>query len=366
MDRRIFIMGLIAALIGGVLKAKVAAPATVSAVDDTVLTEIMAIGGWSTTATDTTGGEQLNRHADGSRALDLVKTLTPARIGGPYTPAEITNLGVLVLLLAVAEWGVAGATAPDPAKKHWTGPDLTQGKHLMSYTIGGIGVAHYDVGDALAFFDQLGISELGARTLAAKLRSIRFGEQHGATYDSVRARGGLCSHPPIYDPAWPKSVRLNVDCARYSAPATASLEDLELWTDFQKWTAFGLRQRETQRWIIDRWIQRIWMPSFQKVMANPLGTLPEAFVLARIVSSSPVEGVQAYAEAQRETGPTNRVLAALRSYAKGHSHRSRRGFCVNTHADRAGVMQRPTAILGLPTCPTTAAGGLAYDCSAKA
>lgn len=66
------------------------------------------------------------------------------------------------------------------------------GKHLMSYTAGGIGIPRLDVRDAMPFFDELARLLPAAAPVATELRHPG---QNGSLFhfDVVRAQGGICS-----------------------------------------------------------------------------------------------------------------------------------------------------------------------------
>ena len=115
--------------------------APVEELDDNILSGLLEAGGWNETADDRGGNERLPE--------TFVATLVREHSTKPNSPSQsaLIGLGVLVLALSVAEWGVAwgGAAPGDPAQQNWRGPtDVRGGKHLMSYALGGIGLPHLD------------------------------------------------------------------------------------------------------------------------------------------------------------------------------------------------------------------------------
>ena len=164
------------------------AMAPVNTLDDTLLAGVLEAGGWSATADDDGGHERLPE--------GFVATIVREHATQPNAPSEKTlvGLGIMVLTLSVAEWGVAWETAPppDPAAQKWQGPDsIRQGKHLMSYALGGIGLPHLDVGGAVRFFDAVAERVPAAKRDLDQLKAM----PNGFRYDVVRAKGGVCAAP---------------------------------------------------------------------------------------------------------------------------------------------------------------------------
>ena len=104
-------------------------------------------GRWSATADDNIAGEKI--------PADVVRRIVHSYNLSPTALMARRGLGLLALMLGVAEWGVDGhgGLPEDPNNhKNWisnAGP--TTGKHLMSYAIGGVGISHADVGDLQEF-----------------------------------------------------------------------------------------------------------------------------------------------------------------------------------------------------------------------
>src|SRR4029077_16041213 len=106
--------------------------------------------------------------------------------------SALAGMGILVLALSVAEWGEdwSGSGPPDPAHLNWEGPpDIREGKHLMSYALGGIGVAHLDVGHAVRFFNAFVELVPAARPDLQQVGAL----SPKFHYDAIRAQGGTCA-----------------------------------------------------------------------------------------------------------------------------------------------------------------------------
>lgn len=317
-------------------------------VGEAALQTLLGAGSWTERSDDDVYGERL----PGAGASTLgVSAASKSRTAG-----QMGDLGVLVLALSVAEWGVgAPPNVPDPAKKLWAGPTMLGGKHLMSYTAGGIGIPHLDVEAALPFFEQLAKVLPAAAPEAAELRHA--GANHGVfRFDIVRAQGGICSGKS------PKpTLMTDLDgerfskvgehyagpryCSRFAGHARL---DLGAWQRLRHWSRIGLRRRDMQAWVVQNWVTGQWLSAYRTVMSLPHGSLAEAFIIARIRNSSPGLARAALAAASRETDPARRIGTELKRYAQASE----------TNRCRAGVMQRPAALLGLPVVSTDRHGCL--------
>jgi hypothetical protein len=311
------------------------AMAPVDTLDDTLLAGVLQAGGWSETAEDDGGHERLPE--------GFVATIVREHATQRNAPSEksLVGLGIMVLALSVAEWGVAWETVPppDPAAQRWQGPaSIRVGKHLMSYALGGIGLPHLDVGGAVRFFDAVAARVPAAKRDLDQLKAM----PNGFRYDVVRAKGGVCAPHP--EAAVPMTDLDGVPfkhgaatfggtkyCNRFN-PAHAT--DIESWRKLRHWCRVALRRRDMQEWIIKDWINGVWVKAYNEVISRPHGTFREAFVVARIWNTSPGDALEALRAAQGEADPRKRIAAELAEYAKGSS----------THQDRIGVMQRPGGV----------------------
>ncbi len=321
-----------------VLAAPQAKP-SIQTIDDTLLASILKAGGWSETADDNGCCERLPE--------SVIATIVGQRIAqpSPLSPPAMAKLGLLVLTLSVAEWGIAwqGSSPLDPAGKGWKGPpDIGSGKHLMSYARGGIGLPHLDTGKAERFFDAL-----VARVPEASQDLQQF--RKGFRYDSVRRGGGICPQSkiavPVVDPYCKATGQMaSASCTEFPHGKQADADgdlycdqysqtDLVAWNKLRHWCRVGLRRRDMQVWIIEDWINNVWVPAYTEVIGRPHGTLKEAFIVARIWSTSGGDATAALLAAGTESDPGKRIAAELARYGAGDA----------THEGRSGVMQRPWA-----------------------
>lgn len=155
-------------------------------VDTDLVEGVLNAGKWSATADDNGGGEQLPE--------EFVKSIVQMYEAQKSQPSQkaVDGVGIMVLALSVAEWGVTWTRKPpaDPANTEWRGPtDITQGKHLMSYALGGIGIPHLDVDGAQRFLSEVGTRYPKAATDVAPFTNRR----QTFRYDRVRATGGPCA-----------------------------------------------------------------------------------------------------------------------------------------------------------------------------
>jgi hypothetical protein len=269
-------------------------------VEQSVLDAFLSLGGWSDTADEELGlGEQLPR--------SFVSQLVAEYKADPHNRAKTVNLGLLVLATAVAEWGVKPPSElpTDPQNDNWEGPNKSRGKHLMSYTVGGIGIAHADVGYLSHFVSYLATKQTKIfspaevellNDLAVKL------SQH-TTYDDLRNAGG------------------------------------PNWEAFKNCMRTALRVRDAQAWLIGYFLGQHWLPSYDAVVTANVGTVEEAFINARIRNSGSALAACAFDHARKH--PAGDAIAAeLDAYIDPK-------ICVHAnprHNDRVGYMMRPVII----------------------
>ncbi|WFU10894.1 hypothetical protein QA646_08665 [Rhizobium sp. CB3090] len=237
--------------------------------------------------------------------------------------ADATDaLGELTLAVSVAEWGVAwdGPAPKDPAGRDWAGPkDITVGKHVMSYALGGLGLPHLDTGMAQDLFDEI------AQRIPASANDLKQFRQ-GFRYDSVRARGGPCSgHSAVI------MADLNGEPFRHDAVMWGGQKychdhnptnelDPERWQVLRTWARAGLRDREVQQWIVDYWLRKVWHPTLERLaFEKNVDPTDEAFVVARIWSTSKGAADAAVKTAGAQADPRKRIARELVSY--GHERR---------------------------------------------
>jgi hypothetical protein len=318
--------------------ATLAATATMpkfAALDDGLLTAVLEASGWSETADDNGGGERL--------PSSFVGEIVAEHASRPDGAKGLAGLGILVLTLSVGEWGIAweGGAPVDPAKQGWKGPaSIGQGKHLMSYALGGIGLPHLDVAGAETFFAVLTEKVPEAKDDLRQLASM----PGGFRYDTIRARGGVCA-------ADPEAAVITTDLAgqkfqhaaptlggpRYCTRFNAERElDAQAWQKLRHWCRVGLRRRDMQEWIVLDWLNDVWVRAYSEVMRRSHGTVPEALVVARMWNSSKGDALKGLAAAGDEPDPQKRIALELASYAARSE----------TNQGRVGLMQRPSAAYG--------------------
>jgi hypothetical protein len=247
----------------------------------------------------------------------------------------------LVLTLSVAEWGMHwdSAAPADSAGSNWQGPrNITQGKHLMSYALGGIGLPHLDVAGAARFFQAF--VEL---VPAAQQDLQRIGALSGTFhYDAIRARGGTCAAVPNqavlmqdldgkpFQHAFPVFGGDNY-CSRFNPDGQL---DARAWQTLRHWSRVALRRRDMQAWIIKSWLNEVWVPAYHEVLGRPHGTIQEALVVARMWNSSKGDALAALQAAGAEPEPARRIQVELDNYGQRSA----------TNRERAGVMKRPGVV----------------------
>ncbi|MEK7995317.1 MAG: hypothetical protein AAB403_16060 [Planctomycetota bacterium] len=247
--------------------------------DSALITSLLDAGGWSATADDTVKPELLPE----SVVCDIVRKYE----ANPTDPSAQAGAGMLTLTLGIGRWGILWTSLNpphDPDGRQWKGSGAVgSGKHLMSYTIGGIGLPHLDTGSAIEFF-----TKLGKRVPAAKADLDRI--VPGFVYDSIRNEGGK----------------------RWDMLTTRTLE--------------GLRRRDMQEWIFDYWLRNYWQPAYTAVMSEEHGSIQEAFVVARIWNTSRGAGEAALAKASGMKSSEARIKAEFKKYNR---------------PEREGTMRRP-------------------------
>ena len=215
----------------------------------------------------------------------------------------------------------------------------------MSYALGGIGLPHLDTSDATKFFAALA-SRVPAS--ASDVRSFS-NAKGGFDYDSVRAAGGVCAPQAstvvlMTDLDGKKFAHaeptLGGESYRKDHDPSARL-DPEAWQKLRHWCRVGLRRRDMQSWVMQYWLEHIWAPAYDEVLSKPHGTIREAFVLARIWSTSRGEGQGALGAAHLETEPERRIGAEFSFY----NYDRRKHRIDQTHLSRNGVMRRPGVVL---------------------
>ncbi|MGO6757247.1 hypothetical protein ACCS42_09165 [Rhizobium ruizarguesonis] len=210
--------------------------------------------------------------------LDLAETLPvePVKAIIKSYPADPRSIGLLSLAMGAGKWGIDKGDLPpetDPAKDNWRGPNKANGKHLMSYKTGGVGLPHLDVDSLAKFMGYLvnNYSEIGPAS-----------EQ-----DII---GELA-----------KKLRTGLHFAEISADPT-----------FRKWMLLGLRKKDSQIWILEHWLSDYWDPAYEAAHQD----VRVALVLSRVWNSASSLGRSVARKAEEAA---DKVEAVLRAYpgAKG-------------------------------------------------
>jgi hypothetical protein len=216
----------------------------------------------------------------------------------------------------------------------------------MSYVIGGVGVAHYDVGDLVTFVNKIADSPLVPEAAKQEYRDIvsvkRFPSGR-PTYDRIRAAGLCKGKMPDTDlRGEPFHVPTQKVDAAYCAKQTSTLGARD-WLVFATWTRVALRDEGIQRELLDNWISKYWLKTLAFVAPGP-GFEEEAFINARFRNS-----LSGAANTVKQTPGVNapgRVARELAGYAKADARAYNR---------RCKLMQRPGVLYrhftGQPPAP---------------
>jgi hypothetical protein len=297
--------------------------------------ELMQIAGWSPAADDDVSGKTV--------PSTFFSKLVQAHIANPGDATARRNVGLIALLVGVAEWGVSGDNVPpDPQGTHWesnSGPK--QGKHLMSYDLGGIGISHVDSAELGKFVQYVALefivdAEQRKRYLrfadASLYRVVPPAISHDIMYNQIRA-SGVCVPTRITkdlngnDFAEDGHGGAEKYCSDWKNP-NFSVED---WQLFRHYARVALRTSEGQEWVLDSWLDHNWTPSVEAVLASG-GSIDEALANARVRSSFPVAAKHALQK--RATSDTERIQREIDAYEQ-HKHTTaecRSGFILRSVA----------------------------------
>ncbi|WIE48643.1 hypothetical protein [Pseudomonas sp. GM17] len=209
----------------------------------------------------------------------------------------------------------------------------------MSYAIGGVGVNHTDSSALIELMDYLKEQH---RTLAPE--ADRFFALRGINFDYIRANGGVCAHPK-------KEIAFDLNgiafghsnygankkyCFGRQGKKATTLED---WQIFRHWIRAALWLRDVQRYIIERWLNKTWIPSYDAVMGAG-GSVEEVMINSRIRNSSPYTAKCALDKAN-QVAAADRIQSQLDAYAN-IGYQECRGN--PKYKERFGVMQRPVVL----------------------
>ncbi|TGE01725.1 hypothetical protein [Methylobacterium nonmethylotrophicum] len=270
---------------------------SVVTVDKTVLLAFLKQGHWEEGAKENL---QLREQLD----FSFIKDIIADHKNDPDDPTSQAHLGLLVLACGVAHWGVHGAPADliDPEKDQWKGPPAGRGKHLMGVTAGGVGLPHMD------------------RTYLG-----RFLEKFAPAVDPAGHYKTITNTI--------QRLKNGVAFAVFEAQNQTS-EGGEIWRDFTMVAETALGSFAAQEWVINRWLNRYWMPSVTAVRQDKRD-ITEAIVNARIRNSS---SATADCALQRSRGAADPIEVQLTSYVSGCPGSKK------DHKRRWGYMRRPVVL----------------------
>ena len=292
-------------------------------------------GRWSTTADDNIAGEKI--------PADAVRRIVQAYNADPAGRMARRGLGLLALMLGVAEWGVDGhdGLPEDPNSKNWSsnaGP--TTGKHLMSYAIGGVGISHADVGDLQEFVKWIAgsASVVPDAQKEALLRLTEIKYQHtdgGIQYDEVRA-AGLCKQPKgqadkdLLGEPFHYSSPGPVDCDKWRNDRLNPDE----WLVFRTWIRAALRTRDAQAYLLRLWFEKYWDKTLSMVPAGE-DFAEQAIINVRIRNSLPKTANKAIGLAAEQKNTADRIQVQLKEYDNAEPRAAER---------RWRIMMRPVVL----------------------
>jgi hypothetical protein len=288
-------------------------------------------GRWSEAAEDNISGEAI--------PSDFVRKLVLSYKSEPNSVRPQQGLGLVALLLGIAQWGVTGSDLPnDPAKKDWhsvTGED--SGKHLMSYAVGGVGISHADVEDLKEYVEWVAASDLVPmiyKPALLRLAAIKYAKK-GILYDEVRA-AGRCSASPG------NSDLLGEPFKHFEGPAgsrychdydNSALEEKD-WVVFRTWMRASLRTKKGQRYLLELWFRKYWQPTIKQIPGGE-GAAEEMIVNVRVRNSSPVVATKSIQRHAPLPGTAGRVQRQIDAYADWKLKTARR---------RWQIMMRPVVL----------------------
>lgn len=301
-----------AALAPSMLTAQPAEGQKTTGPSEAVMRVFLEQGKWNTKADDNISGEVLKS--------DFIKSLVDAYQADPKDQVAIANLSLIPLALATAEWGVSPASdlPEDPVGKNWTAVKSTgDGKHLMSYAKGGIGVMHQDSGGLSRLMDYL---EKHHPDIVPPEHKAAFFKLKGTNFDKLYANGGHCTKPstelrndlsgePFQHTQWGYAGATY--CKTYQTGRT-SLKD---WQIFRHGMREALRREDVQFRIIRDFAGKEWASSYRLVVVDGKRDVREAFIVARIWNSAPRVGQCAFAHASSANSVDKRIQEELNAYA---------------------------------------------------
>jgi hypothetical protein len=322
---------------------------------DRLLDEFLKQGQWAEDGDDNADREALTQ--DFLRSLVRAYTEAPGSIDGKRA------LGLFVLALGIAEWGISDPAGleekdssgklhdTDPAHRKWASDSSgDSGKHLMAYSLGGIGISHADGSEMVEFVERIAarpqLSDDSRRDLLLTIEPSRY-RNGKVLFDQLRASSVCREGVPILgdDLFGVPFHHHKVGGGSKYCPAHFGSPDLqpEDWKVFRTWARLAMRQRDTQEWLIVRWMEKYWDKSLAQMSPGD-GQEEEAFTNVRFRNSASSAANNFAAAAG--TPVEQRIAKQMKQYHKVSGNRVLR---------RVDIMQRPIAfyrkILGKPGIP---------------
>jgi hypothetical protein len=287
-------------------------------------------GGWSTTADDNVSNERLPNA--------LINNTIKRYKDHPNSLQNIADIGLLVLTLSVAEWGVDNAKElpTDPAGKEWKGPaPSADGKHLMSYSKGGVGIAHLDAEFLVDLFKYIKINYPDLAPDKEKFFALQ-----GIRFDRLYANGGHCKKPLTVimtdlDNKPFEHMKHGYAGTKYCSLYHDNKTDEQDWRIFRHWIRAALRKQDIQKWIVLNWTKKYWLPSYYAIVDTGAGSIEDVMINARIRNSSSKTAECAFKAAKNSK---NRIATQLDYYKRPECGGNPR------HGERAGFMKRPITL----------------------
>ncbi|REG59309.1 hypothetical protein B0G80_2045 [Paraburkholderia sp. BL6669N2] len=318
--------------------ADAAVPATPATAgwSNPVLGELMSHAQWSPTADDNARDESI--------PISFYKALVDSYLSNTDDATAKRNLGLLALTVGVSEWGITGIDErelPDPCNRHWaSNSNAKQGKHVMSYDLGGIGISHVDseeLGHFVEFVAERFITH--PTSLTEKAEFLKFADpgiylHNRIQYDQIRA-SGLCDAAAINADLFGRAFNADEEHPRVSRENCLVWDNKKhmnphSWQLFRTYMRIALRSQEGQEWIFNSWLDRNWNRSMNHTLAQG-GTIDEALANARVRNSAPARAEAALArKANTDTGRVQREIDAYAQMNDGTTARRRFGFIMRS------------------------------------
>lgn len=309
-----------------------------------LVTEFLQQGQWTEQADDNADREALTQ--------DFLRRLVKAYVDKPDEQDGKRALGLFVLALGVAEWGVrdpAGlddkdgngkAVDSDPAHRHWASDSSgDSGKHLMAYSIGGIGISHADEDEFVAFVKEIAkFPELIYAQRKELLRVIEPSLYKDAKvkFDQLRAASVCREGEPILgkdlfgEPFHHHGIGGGAKyCARFFGSHALQARD---WLVFRTWSRLAMRRRDIQQMLLEQWMKKYWDKSLAQMTAGE-GREEEAFANVRFRNS-------ASTAANNFCAPQGASVEARISHQMKRYHEVSGDRVIR----RVDIMQRPIAL----------------------